>query len=95
MKAAKPKRRAYKPVFFGSPVDLPAFMSPQEKGRWDAVQRGLDEILHKPIERASFSEIFKRREQVAVVLSALSFEVVFDVENRRVKIHEALGDVEF
>ena len=94
-RAAKPKRRVFKPIDLGSAFELPAAFSELDKLRMNKIQQGLGEILHKGIHQATFSEVFKRRDQVTEVLSLSGFEPVYDIENRRVQVREMLGDVEF
>ena len=59
------------------------------------VRQGLHEILHKGMDRATFSEIYKKRDQVTEVFSASGFDAIYDIENHCVQVRHALGDVEF
>ena len=95
MRGPKPKRKAFAPVHVGSVFEFPAAFTELDKIRREQIREGLKAVLHSRVDCATFCEVYRKRDQVTQVLKSAGFDVVYDIENRRVQVRVELGDVEF
>jgi hypothetical protein len=91
----KEGHRKYFARFHRHLFEFPAAFSENDKKSQAMVRQKLGEILHKGMDQMTFSEIYKKRDEVNAVFSASGFDAIYDIENRCIQVRHALGDMEF